>query len=156
MRAGKPGVKRGVVWLGILFLICVAAGGSFLFWAVHQVHGIPSDEARIMDVAALSEGGFDGVLLSMYTPEAFSGEDFNYYRGVPTLQAFHSFRNLADIGDYLEQCFNCNPDLTSVYIGLDAVKLTKIPRSSIWQMAVIPMRKGCFFWEITLLKRWQL
>ena len=126
MRARKLGTKRRVVWFGILVLICVAAGVVFLLLAVHQVHGIPSDEARITDVAALSEGGFDGILLSMYTPEAFSGEDFNYYRGVPTLQAFHSFQNLADIGDYLEQCFNCNPDLTSVFIGLDAYAVSSL------------------------------
>ena len=126
MGAEKQGAKKRVAWFGILFLICAAAGVFFFLWAVHRVHGIPSDEARITDVAALSEGGFDGVLLSMYTPEAFPGEDFNYYRGVPTLQAFHSFQNLADIGDYLEQCFNCNPDLTSVYIGFDAYAVSSL------------------------------
>ena len=126
MRARKLGGKRSVAWLGILFLVCVAAGVVFLLWSVHQVHGVPTDEARIADVAALAKGGYDGVLLSMYTPEAFPGEDFNHYRGVPTLQAFHAFKNLADIGDYLEQCFNCNPDLSSVYIGFDAYAVSSL------------------------------
>lgn len=89
------------------------------FLLEYRMHHIPSDKIRDEDIASLSRGDYETVLLSMYTPEAFDAGDFEYYRGNSTVQAFHTFVNLADISDYLEQSFSCNINLTNVYIGLD-------------------------------------
>lgn len=102
-----------------VFMLCAIGGLLFLFWFDRRVHHFSSDSVRETDIAALSDGNYDGLLLSMYSPEAFDAEDFNYFRGIPTAQAHHTFENLADIGDYLEEGFSHNANLAGVYIGLD-------------------------------------
>lgn len=119
MKAEKHNRKKGVLLAGSIFLFCVIAGLALLFWFEHRVHKVPSDKIRDADMAALSRGDYETILLSMYTPEAFDAGDFEYFRGSSTVQAFHTFVSLADIGDYLEQGFSCNSNLSNVYIGLD-------------------------------------
>lgn len=121
----KSGNKNKILFrlLGI-FLFCLIAGIILLFWFDRRIHYFRSDEVREADVAALSEEDYEGLLLSMYAPETFDGEDFNYFRGIPTVQAFHTFKNLADIGDYLERGFSYDPDIQVVYIGLDPYKIS--------------------------------
>ena len=119
MEAKKHNRKRGLLLAGSIFLFCVAAGLVLLFWFEHRVHRVPSDKVRDADIAALSRGDYETVLLSMYTPEAFDAGDFEYFRGGSTALASHTFVNLADIGDYLERSFSCNTNLSNVYIGLD-------------------------------------
>lgn len=111
--------KKRVLLPGGIFLFCITAGLVFLFWFGYRVHHIPSDKIRNADIEALSRGDYEAVMLSMYTPEAFSAEEFEHFRGIPTVQAFHPFVNLADIGNYLEQSFFGNNNLSHVYIGLD-------------------------------------
>lgn len=119
MKTKKHGGKQGV-WLAVsIFLCCVAAGLVLLLLFVYRVHYVPSDQMRDADIAALSQDDYEAVLLSMYTPEAFDAGDFAHFRGISTVQAYHAFVNLADIGDYLEQSFSCNSNLSNVYIGLD-------------------------------------
>lgn len=116
----KKYVRKKGVWLAVsLFLCCVTVGLILLLFFVYRVHHVPSDKMRGSDIAALSQGDYEAVLLSMYTPEAFDAGDFEYFRGISTVQAYHTFVNLADMGDYLEQSFSCNSNLSNVYIGLD-------------------------------------
>lgn len=126
MKSLKRGVKKCIVPVGVFFLLCAAAGLIFLFWFLHRIHGVPSDAVRKADFEALSQEDYDGVLLSMYTPDAFDGGVFDYFRGVPVIQAFHTFENLADIGSYLDRCFTCNNGLSTVYIGLDPYAVSSL------------------------------
>lgn len=126
MKTKKRGGKRGVLVTASIFLLCVAAGLSLLVLFLFRVHHVPSDKVREEDIAALSEGTYEAVLLSMYTPELFDVEEFGYFRGISTVQAFHPFVNLADIGDYLEQSFSYNDDLSVVYIGLDPFAVSRL------------------------------
>lgn len=115
----KCGAKRRALLTASIFLFCVAAGLSLAVWFLFRVHHVPSDKVREEDIATLSEGNYEAALLSMYTPEFFDVEEYGYFRGTSTVRAFHPFVNLADIGDYLEQSFFYNDDLSIVYIGLD-------------------------------------
>lgn len=121
----KNGCKNRIFFrlLGI-FLFCLTVGIILVVCFDRRIHYFRSDEARKADVAALSEEDYDGLLLSMYAPETFDAEDFNYFRGIPTVQAFHAFENLADIGDYLDRGFSCNPNIKVVYIGLDPYEIS--------------------------------
>ncbi|MCH5342753.1 MAG: SGNH/GDSL hydrolase family protein [Acetatifactor sp.] len=114
-----PKNKRKMKIFLCLLLLCAAAGILVLFLFDRRTHHFRFDEVRKADIAALSEENYDGLLLSMYTPKVFDAEDFNYYRAIPTAQAFHTFENLSDIGDYLEHGFSHNANLSAVYIGLD-------------------------------------
>ena len=119
MKAEKHGRKK-CIWLVISVFLCfVTAGLILLLSFVYRVHHVPSDKMRDADIAALSQGDYDTVLLSMYVPEAFDTRDFESFRGISAVQARHTFVNLADIGDYLEQSFSCNSNLSNVYIGID-------------------------------------
>lgn len=119
MNTKKHGGKK-VVWLVVsILLCCVAAGLVLLLLFVYRVRYVPSDQMRDADIAALSQDDYEAVLLSMYTPDAFAAGDFEHFRGISTIQAIHAFVNLADMGDYLEQSFSCNGNLSNVYIGLD-------------------------------------
>lgn len=119
MKEKQHGRNKRVLLFVSIFLFCVTAGLVLLFWFGYRVHHVPSDIVRDTDIAALSQGDYEAVLLSMYTPEAFEAGDFDHFRGIHTVQASHPFVNLADIGDYLEQSFSCNNNLSNVYIGLD-------------------------------------
>lgn len=119
MKAKQQGRNKRVILAGSIFLCCAAAGLVLLFWFEFRVHHVPSDMVRDTDIASLSQGDYEAVMLSMYTPEAFDAAEFEHFRGIHTIQAFHPFVNLADIGDYLEQSFSCNHNLSNVYIGLD-------------------------------------
>ncbi len=100
---------------GILIAIIL---GICLFWYFKTEH-YTSDETRISDLEALISQDYNGLLLSMYSPENLDEENFIYFRGIPTLKAKHSFENLADIGDYLECAYESGQDITSIYMGID-------------------------------------
>lgn len=119
MKAKNQKFRKGIILSAIVFLFCVIAGLFLLFWFMYRAHHVPRDPVRQADVAALSQGDYEGVLLSMYTAEAFDADEFMRFRGTSTVQAFHNFVNLADIGDYLDKCFASNENLSDVYIGFD-------------------------------------
>ena len=89
----------GILLFFVVFVVC-----SFL-WIEHRIHGIPHDSERERDISALDgSADYSGVFLSMFAPDVFDVDAFDYYREVPMIQAGHTFQNLADIGQYLEQC----------------------------------------------------
>lgn len=118
--------KRGALIAGGIFLFCAMAALVLLVWFVYRAHHVPNDKVRTADVAALSQGDYEVVLMSMYTAEAFEAEEFMIFRGTSAVQAFHNFVNLADIGDYLDKCFSSNMNLSDVYIGLDPYVISSL------------------------------
>lgn len=126
MKIKKHGGKRGILLAGSIILFCTTVALVCVSLFVYRVHHIPSDETRDADIAALTQGNYEAVMLSMYTPESFSAEEFGYFLGIASVQAFHPFVNLADIGDYLEQSFSGNDDLSIVYIGLDPFAVSRL------------------------------
>lgn len=126
MKAKKSRKKKGVLLAGSILLFCVTAVMVWMFWFVYRVHHVPSNEMRDADIATLSQGNYEAVLLSMYTPEAFNAKEFEHFLGISSVQAFHPFVNLADIGNYLEQGFAGNDDLSNVYIGLDPFAISRL------------------------------
>lgn len=119
MKERKHKTNRRALIAGVIFLACAMVGLVLLFLAVHRVHHVPKDKVREADVASLSQGDYEFVLLSMYSAEEFEAEEFMHFRGTSAVQAFHNFVNLADIGDYLDKCFSGDRNLSDVYIGLD-------------------------------------
>lgn len=111
-----------------ILMFCTMAGLILLFWFERRVHHVPSDRIREEDIAVLLEGDYEAVLLSMYTPEFFDADEFGHFLGISTIQAFHPFVNLADIGDYLEQSFSNSDMLTRIYIGLDPFEVSRLYR----------------------------
>lgn len=126
MKADKISRRKVVLLVVGLFLFFSVAGLVLVFWFERRVHYVPSDKIREEDVSALTEGDYEAVILSMYTPESFDAEEFGYFRGISTVQAFHSFVNLADMADYLQQGFSGNDNLSNVYIGLDPFEISKL------------------------------
>ncbi len=125
----ETGLKRRILF--ILFgclLLCAVTGASLLLRFDRRVHHFHSDETRRTDMTALAESDCDGLLLSMYSPEAFDGEDFRHYRDISVAQAFHACENLADIGDYLAQGFSHSDSLRVVYMGLDPYAVSRLYR----------------------------
>lgn len=126
MKTKKHGGRRGFLLVGSIILFCITAALVCMSFFVYRVHHVPSDEIRDADIATLSQGNYEAVILSMYTPESFSADEFGYFLGIASVQAFHPFVNLADIGDYLKQSFSSNDDLSIVYIGLDPFAVSKL------------------------------
>lgn len=126
MKKKKHGRRRGILLAGSIMLFCITAALVCMSLFVYRVHHVPSDGIRDADIATLSQGNYEAVILSMYTPESFSAEEFEYFLGIASVQAFHPFVNLADIGDYLEQSFSGNDDLSIVYIGLDPFAVSRL------------------------------
>ncbi len=117
--------KRGK-FVGGIILIGVTAVLLTIFWLWYRLYHVPSDKIRRQDIAALSDGNYEEAVLSMFAVEGFEGERFAYFLGVNTVQADHKFMNLADIGDYLEQCLSANQGLTDIYIGLDPYRISRL------------------------------
>ena len=126
MLTKKNGRKKGILLAGSIILFCITAALVCMFLFVHRVRYVPSDKMRDVDIATISRGNYEAVILSMYTPESFSADEFGYFLGIASVQAFHPFVNLADIGDYLEQSFSSNDDLSLVYIGLDPFAVSRL------------------------------
>lgn len=103
----------------IIVLIITLFCGLLLFWYFRTIH-YHSDQIRKNDIAALTIGEYDCLLLSMYPTEAFDSEDFVYYRGLSTLKANHRFETISDISDYLHTALDTEQQFTNIYIGLDA------------------------------------
>lgn len=126
MKAKKHITKRSTLIAGGIILFCAMVALVLLVWFVYRVHHVPNDKVRTADVAALSQGDYEVVLMSMYTAEAFEAEEFMQFRGTSAVQAFHNFVNLADIGDYLDKCFSGNMNLSDIYIGLDPYVISSL------------------------------
>lgn len=112
--------------LAVLCAMAAAAGCILLFLYDRHTHHYHTDDARKDDISALSTEVYDGLLLTMCSPDAFDEEKFDDYRGYPALKASHSFENLADIGTFLEESFLQNPDLYTAYIMLDPDAVSKL------------------------------
>ncbi len=110
----------GILLFFIVFVVC------FFLWIEHRIHGIPHDSEREKDISALAGADYSGVFLSMFAPDIFDGDAFGYYRAIPTIQAGHTFQNLADIGQYLEQCFLRKEELSLVYMGIDPYAVSSL------------------------------
>lgn len=111
----------GILLFFVVFVVC-----SFL-WIEHRIHGIPHDSERERDISALDgSADYSGVFLSMFAPDVFDVDAFDYYREVPMIQAGHTFQNLADIGQYLEQCFLRKEELSLVYMGIDPYAVSSL------------------------------
>lgn len=125
-KSGTTSKNKWKIKVFLCLLLCAAAGILVLYLFERRIHHFRSDEVRRADIAALSGGDYDGLFLSMYVPEAFDAGDFDYYCAIPTVQAFHPFENLADIGDYLKQGLSYNANLSTVYIGLDPYAVSSL------------------------------
>lgn len=126
MKIKKHGGKRRILLAGSIILFCITVALICLSSFVYRVHHVPSDVTRDADIATLSQGDYEAVILSMYTPESFSADEFGYFMGMASVQAFHPFVNLADIGDYLKRSFSSNDNLSIVYIGLDSFAISRL------------------------------
>ncbi|MCM1044046.1 MAG: hypothetical protein NC417_00910 [Candidatus Gastranaerophilales bacterium] len=120
IKTGKKGkARRLLMFLAVLFAVAVVVGCALLFFYDRRTHHYHTDSLREEDVAALSTETYDGLLLSMCSPDAFDAEDFAVFRGYPVFKASHTFENLADIGTFLTEGFLQNPNLYTAYIMLD-------------------------------------
>lgn len=113
----KP--PRPFLWAAIL-AAPVFLGCALLVYAYFRTVYYHSDQARKDDIAALSAGAYECLLLSMYPTESFASEPFSYYRGLSTLKANHRFETINDISNYLEAALDTQQPLSIVYIGFDA------------------------------------
>ncbi len=126
MKERQRGRRKWILPSAVIFLLLIAALGGMIIWFCQRIYRIPDDALRKEDLAALEQEDYEGVFLSMFLSDRFDGGAFEYYRGVPVVQAEHTFVNLADIGDYLDHCFSTKEEMKTVYIGLDPYEISKL------------------------------
>lgn len=101
MSRGQEGQKQKGKALVCLIVIVTAVSISVLYFYFRTIH-YTADEIRALDIEQVNERAPECLLLSMLPAEQFSGEDFEYFRGISTVKASHRFENLYDIRDFFD------------------------------------------------------
>ena len=101
MSRGQEGQKQKGKALVCLIVIVTAVSISVLYFYFRTIH-YTADEIRALDIEQINERAPECLLLSMLPAEQFSGEDFEYFRGISTVKASHRFENLYDIRDFFD------------------------------------------------------
>ncbi len=105
-------------WLIVCLFFAVLAVGFIIFRFFFYVN----DALRRADLAALQDQGYQCIMLS-FDPEPMTKEPIELFLGETCYKVQHRFRNLFDMGDFLEACGAERAD--RIYIGLDPVKIAK-------------------------------
>ena len=79
----------------------------------------PADGKMAAELAQLSEGTYDSVLLSMHSTQSFQEEDFSVFLNQDALIASHCILDLAELSDYLDCVFRSGNGISHVYLSLD-------------------------------------
>lgn len=108
--------KKPVILISLLLVL--AAGGFVVLLAVGA--------GKRKDLSMLSDGGYDGVFLSMYDISSYPVENFPYYLGLDTfVKTEHCIRSTDELDEYLSAIFSSGNEPDCVYIGLEPVLLWK-------------------------------
>jgi len=120
-----PNRKRPGCMPILIGLVLLVAGVVILAFCIrrnsHSFGNIPQQDDHLMtdDLTMLSGRTYDGALLSMHAPEAFSEMDFAMYLGQNIAVTSHSILDTRELSSYLDCIFNSGNPISSMYLCLD-------------------------------------
>lgn len=103
----------------LLLIICL-----IIFIIIRSVSSHHSD-SYYSDLQRMRSESYEGIFLSMYSPEVFHEEDFSTFRGLTIIKCENTAKSLHDVADYLDTAFSDNRGITNIYLGLDPLALWK-------------------------------
>ena len=103
----------------LLLIICL-----IIFIIIRSVSSHHSD-SYYSDLQRMRSESYEGIFLSMYSPEVFHEEDFSTFRGLTIIKCENTAKSLHDVADYLDTAFSASNGITNIYLGLDPLALWK-------------------------------
>ena len=101
----------------LLLIICL-----IIFIIIRSVSSHHSD-SYYSDLQRMRSESYEGIFLSMYSPEVFHEEDFSTFRGLTIIKCENTAKSLHDVADYLDTAFSASNGITNIYLGLDPLAL---------------------------------
>ena len=119
-------MKKRILTAAAICIACLVLAGlviGFCFWS--RNYRIPRSPERQQSVEALTTTSYNGLFLAMYGNDSFDMEDFAYFRAQEMWKAQDGFRNLRELGDYLERAFDAGGEIGTVYLAIDPYAISQ-------------------------------
>ena len=118
----KQTTRQKSPWKFLLFALAalLLAGivtGGILYLKIYE------PGKRSSDLGRLQQESYQGMFLSMSTPEAFPEDIYPTYMGYDVVRGSHRIASFSDLSDYLETAFSSGNDVTHVFLVLDPLSL---------------------------------
>lgn len=117
----KKKISIPLIICALAFLVAIVLAFAFFETNYH----VKKSEETKQALASLTETAYDGLFLMNFGSEKFDTEDFTVYRAESMCSTGTDFRNLRELGYFLEEAFAVNPDLVNVYLAVDPYKIDK-------------------------------
>lgn len=113
----KPTASKIILCIIAVLLLSALTAAGVLYFKISE----PS--RRSQDFARLRQETYQGVVLSMYAPEAFPEDIYPAYMGYDAISCSHRIASFSDLSEYLNAAVSSGNDLTHVFLILDPLRL---------------------------------
>lgn len=117
----KKGKKYIFIVLAAVLVLAMAGLLGLYLRAFHY----RNDTARKGDVAALENGAYQHVYLTMYAEEFADEYPFEYYMGWECYTTEHCFEKLTDVADYMDLALQTQGELIQIFTLFDPAKVNE-------------------------------